>query len=230
MTENATARATRRLVLLLVLACGGTSGETAPRQVSLPEPRTNGQISLEEAIASRRSVRGFSDEPITLPEVSQLLWAAQGITDPAGHHRAAPSAGALYPMETYLIAWNVDSLEPGVYRYLPRAHALEPFGPEVPADRLAAACYGQYWVSGCPATILLTAVFERTTRHYGDRGIAYVYMEAGHISENVYLQCVSLGLGTVAVGACTDEDVSALLGLPDDEVPLYLMPLGAPDS
>lgn len=218
----------RRLWLLapLLIACTGTDGPISAQPVELPEPDLTGELSLEQAIAARRSVRSYSEEALTLEEVSQILWAAQGITDAGSGHRAAPSAGALYPMETYLIVWKVEGLEVGIYRYIPRSHSLESAGPEVPADELAAAAYRQPWVSDCPALLLLSAEFEKTTGHYGDRGIGYVYIEAGHISQNVYLQCVSLGMGTVAVGAFDDSEVASLTGLGYDEVPLYMMPLG----
>jgi SagB-type dehydrogenase family enzyme len=183
-------------------------------------------MSLEEAIQARRSVRFYSDELLTLEELSQVLWAAQGITDPTSGHRASPSAGATYPIQTYLIVHDADGLDPGIYSYIPASHSLEPYGPAVDPEELAAGALGQPWVSDCSAVLLLAAVFERTTGYYGDRGVGYVYMEAGHISQNVYLQCASLGLGTVAVGAFTDSDVARLVGLPEDEIPLYMMPLG----
>ena len=216
------------LLTLLLMACAGADGPVSTQPVELPDPVLAGELSLEGAISVRRSVRSYSGESLTLREVSQILWAAQGVTDAASGYRAAPSAGALYPLETYLIAWNVEGLEPGVYRYLPSSHSLEPHAAPVSPEDLMSASLDQSWVSACPATMLLSAVFERTGTYYGERGIGYVYMEAGHVSQNVYLQCAALGLGTVSVGAFRDEEVAGLAGLPEEAAPLCLMPLGRP--
>jgi len=194
-------------------------------EIPLPEPRLEGPLSLEETLDARRSVRDYAPEPLSLAEAGQLLWAAQGVTDPRGL-RTSPSAGALYPLEIYLATGQVEDLDVGVFRYQPANHSLVQVAYDDRRERLARAALGQAFVRRAPAVLAITAVPERTTRRYGYRGHRYVYMEAGHASENIYLQCVSLGLGTVAVGAFDDDDVAAILALPKGEVALYLMPLG----
>ncbi len=162
---------------------------------------------------------------MTLAEVSQLLWAAQGIT--AGNRfRTAPSAGAIYPVRMYLIAESVDSLPAGIYRYLPVTESLELIREGDFLEAIADASLGQMWMAKAQVLIAMAAETGTITRVYGERGITYTHMEAGHISQNIYLQCVSLGLGTCAVGAFDDLEVASILRLPDDEVPLYLMPVG----
>lgn len=193
--------------------------------IKLPEPRFKGPVSVEEALLKRRSVREYKDEPLTLAEVSQLLWAAQGVTDPRGF-RTAPSAGALYPLELYLVVGRVEGLSVGVYRYVPDGHYLLRVADGDRREELAAAALGQAYVRDAPIDLVLSAVTERTTSRYGYRGVRYVHMEAGHVGQNVHLQAVSLGLGTVMIGAFTDEQVKQVVGLPKEEVPLYIMPVG----
>lgn len=212
------------LTALSSLCCGDAPGGDTIR---LPQPTTAGTVSLEETLQSRRSRRSYTDETVTLEELSQLLWAAQGVTSPRGY-RTSPSAGALYPLETLVVASSIDSLPAGVYRYLPSEHAL--IG-EMEGDltaELAEAALGQRWVRDAAAVIVLAAVYERVTDVYGSRGRKYVHMEVGHASQNIYLQCETLGLGTVTVGAFEDSEVADLLGLPSDQKPLSLMPVGRP--
>ncbi|MGY4706194.1 SagB/ThcOx family dehydrogenase [Candidatus Bipolaricaulota sp. J31] len=200
--------------------------------IPLPEPRLVGEVSLEEAIARRRSIRSYADFPLTLAEVGQLLWAAQGITEPRRGFRAAPSAGATYPLELHLVVGEgtVEGLAAGVYRYLPEGHRLSRRLSGDLRARLAAAALGQPWVRAAPVCIVITAVYRRTTARYGERGVRYVHLEAGHVGQNIYLQAVALGLGTVAVGAFRDEEVAGLLELPADEEPLYIFPVGRPEG
>ncbi|ASJ08116.1 nitroreductase [Thermococcus siculi] len=201
---------------------GGTNGEV----VVLPEPRLTGGMSVEEAIAKRRSIRSYRDEPVTLEQLSQLLWAAQGITYSARKFRAAPSAGATYPFEVYVVAGNVEDLGPGVYRYDPFNHTLVLVKEGDYRRALQRAALDQSWVGRAAVDIVLVAYYERTTHYYGERGIRYVHMEAGHIGQNIYLQATALGLGTVAVGAFSDAEVAKILGT--DGVPLYIFPVGVP--
>ncbi|MBT9151638.1 MAG: hypothetical protein DDT40_01834 [candidate division WS2 bacterium] len=193
--------------------------------IILPEPKHDGDISLERALLRRRSIRRYKDEPLTLPEVSQLLWAAQGITDPRGF-RTAPSAGATYPLETYLVVGYVTNLVPGVYRYLPDNHRLVKVLDGDVRAALTQAALGQTMVKDGAISIVIAAIYERTTRRYGDRGIRYVHMEVGHVGQNIHLQVVTLGLGTVVIGAFRDDQVKNILNLPPDEHPLYIMPVG----
>lgn len=200
--------------------------EKVSGRLSLPAPRYSSGVSVEETLLKRRSVREYRREALSIEQVSQLLWAAQGITEPRWGFRTAPSAGATYPLEVYLVVkkGGVKGLEPGVYHYFPRSHELELIRRGDYSRELMAACLDQEWVGAAAVNIVLTAVFERTTRHYGERGVRYVYMEVGHVGENIYLQCVSLGLGCVVVGAFYDEDVKEILGV--DEAPMYVIPVG----
>ena len=197
----------------------------AAESVQLPEPQYDSKISIEKALYSRRSVREYEDKPLALNEISQLLWAAQGITGPLGF-RTAPSAGALYPIEIYLIAGNVNKLPDGVYKYKPDSHALVKI---LQGDRradLCAAALGQTCVKKSAAVIVIAAVYERTMKKYGQRGIRYVHIEVGHVSQNIYLQGMSLNLGTVIIGAFDDEKVKKVLHMHGAEQPLAIMPVG----
>ena len=191
--------------------------------VTLPAPRTAGTTSLEEALSTRRSIRAYSDESLSLRETSQLLWAAQGITSPRGF-RTAPSAGALYPMELYLVVSEVEELAPGIYHYDPHEHTLRRTKEGDFRTRLADAALGQSAIRDAPLNLVVTAMYERTARKYGDRAVRYVRMEAGHVGQNVCLQAAALGLGTVTIGAFYDERVQEALGI--EEEPLYIMPIG----
>lgn len=212
-------------VLFLFVGCSGALGY-AQRRISLPPPRLKSDVSVEEALLYRRSHRSFAPSPLSLQEVAQLLWAAQGVTDKASGFRTAPSAGALYPLEVYFVAGQVEGLLPGVYRYLPEEHALCEVLQGDRREELFRVALLQRWVKEAPGVLVFTAIYERTTRKYGERGIRYVHMEAGHAAQNVYLQAEALGLGTVVVGAFEDSGVQKVLGLPGNERPLYLMPVG----
>jgi len=200
----------------------------------LPEPSVKAPgASVEEAINRRQSVRRYSSAPLSLDEVSCVLWAAAGKRiDPAadavsGASRTFPSAGAAYPLEFYLIAGNITGLKPAVYRYLSENHSLEMI---IEGDRrqdVSAAALGQSSVKNAPACILISAVYARISGRYGQRGIErYAPMEAGHSGENIYLISEAIGLGTVAVGAFDDEKLSAIMGFTDGERPLYIFPFG----
>lgn len=204
---------------------GANREMTDPIEIFLPEVQKTSDVSLEETLNRRRSVREFRDESLTLNEVAQLLWAAQGITRQDGR-KTAPSAGATYPLEAYAVVRNVDGLSSGVYRYLPSSHALTAiFEGDIGAE-LSEVSLGQDSIRLAPVNIVLSAVYERTTARYGERGIRFVHMEAGHAAQNVYLQCESLNLGMVVAGAFDDDEVKRVLHLPSDEHPLYIMPVG----
>lgn len=221
------------LISLLAADCAPATEPTPNRlpdliKLILPEPRLDSDFSLEQTLLQRRSIRDYTVEALTLDEVSQLVWAAQGITDPRGF-RTAPSAGATYPLETYLVVGNVVNVPPGVYRYDPEKHELEKVVEGDVRIDLAAAALGQSPVREGAISIVFTAVYARTTHRYGDRGIRYVHMEAGHAAQNIYLQAVALNLGTVVLGAFHDDQVSGVLNLPANEQPLYIMPVGRID-
>jgi len=194
--------------------------------IKLPEPRKKGEMSVEEAIEKRRSVRDYLNKPLKLEHLSQILWAAQGITDPIRKFRSAPSAGATYPLELYVVVGNVVGLKPGIYHYSPYNHSLKLIKEGDYRLDLYRACVNQEWVLKAPASIVITAVYERTTARYGERGIRYVHMEAGHVGQNIYLQATALGIGTVAVGAFYDERVEEIVCAKDNERALYVFPLG----
>ncbi len=196
-----------------------------PETVKLPEPLHDGETSIEQALLKRRSVRSYRGSPLRLSEISQLLWAAQGITGRGGF-RTAPSAGALYPLETYIVAADVDGLPQGVYYYRPAGNDLIRVAGGDKRGRLCNAALGQTSVRNAAAVIVFSAVYERITAKYGDRGIQYVHMETGHAAQNVCLQAVSLALGTVVIGAFYDEAVKEVLKMSDREQPLYIMPVG----
>ena len=163
-------------------------------QIELPEPGRESSVSLEETLLHRRSVREYTNEVLTLEEVSQLLWAAQGVTAVWGG-RTAPSAGGLYPLEVYVAVGNVNNLAPGVYKYKSERHELIKLGNADVREELAESSLGQTWVKEGAIDIVIAAVYERTTRKYGDRGVRYVHMEAGHAAQNIYLQATALDLG-----------------------------------
>ena len=214
------------LCLTVYLAFGSSlSANENPEAIKLPAPEYASKLSIEEALLKRRSVRDYKDQPLELAEVSQLLWAAQGITDQRGL-RTAPSAGALYPLEVYLVAGNVSGLSAGAYRYVPDGHSLVKVADGDRREELCQAALGQASVKKGAAVIVFTAIYERTTGKYGDRGIKYAHIEVGCASQNVYLQAVSLDIGTVFVGAFHDSRVRELLNLENNEHPHCIMPLG----
>lgn len=193
--------------------------------IKLPQPKFKSDNSLEEAILKRRSRREYNDEPLTIAEISQLLWAAYGVTDEKGY-KTAPSAGALYPLEIYIVVGKAKDILSGVYRYRPQKHEL---ANVIYGDKrllLKSASLDQDAVSEAPVAIVFTAVYERTKVKYGERGIRYVLMEVGHAAQNVYLQAEALNLGAVVIGAFDDEKVKDILSLERNEEPLYIMPVG----
>jgi len=198
--------------------------------VSLPPPSGKAAFPLEKAIALRRSTRAFLRSPLTLMQVSRLLWAAQGITDKESGFRSVPSGGALYPLEVYAVFHEdgVEGLAAGVYHYEPSRHGMKKIRDGDRLGPLQAAALGQESIGMSAICIVISAIFGRTTPKYGQRGIQYVHQESGAAAENVYLQATALGLGTVIMGAFTDSAVSKAVGLGPDEVPLCLLPIGVP--
>lgn len=192
--------------------------------VKLPEPSFKSNISIEEALLNRRSIRDFKEEALTIKDIGQLLWAAQGVTSPGGK-RTAPSAGGFYPLELYLVSWHVDSLDAGVYHYLPGTHSLEQIIAGDARKGLADAVNQGTSIEGA-AALIITGVYNRTTWRFREKGKQYVHMEAGHAAQNVCLQAVSLDIGTVTLGSFNDSLVKKVLHLPDKNEPLYVMPFG----
>lgn len=192
-----------------------------PVEMALPEPRLQGELSLEETLARRRSVRSFTEEELTPEEISQLLWAAQGLTTAWGG-RTAPSAGALYPLEIYVATAN------GLYHYVPQGHKVIVVSQDDLRLKLWEAGLKQDAIREAAAVFVITAVHERTAKKYGGRAERYVKLEAGHACQNILLQAVALDLGAVPIGAFYDDQIQAALSLPPDHEPLYLIPVGHP--
>lgn len=215
------------LLLTIVVVTYGGTGMAETNIIRLPEPQLDGGIALADVLSKRRSIREFSPQKLSLEEVAQLLWAAQGITSRNGF-RTAPSAGALYPLVLHLVVGEIEGLTPGSFRYDPHRHTLKMVVAGDLRPDLARAALDQMWIQQAPATVVISAVFSRTTWKYGNRGIRYVHMEAGHAGQNLFLQAVAMGLGTVVVGAFDDDTLKSLLNLPEDEQPLSILPIGYP--
>lgn len=195
------------------------------RLISLPQPSTAGNLSVEEALLTRKSTRTYSKEPLLLSEISQLLWAAQGITRKDGK-RTAPSAGTLYPLEMYVVCGQVHGLDPGVYRYIPDRHGLAQVMSGSRQKELSAVALKQQSIQDGAAVLVMAGVYSRTAQKYGKRAERYVHIETGHAAQNIFLQATSLGLSTVVIGAFDDSGVKRILRMQYNENPLLIMPLG----
>lgn len=206
-------------VLMVVAAEQGGGMPEASRKLALPAPILEGRMSLEQAIAQRRSVRQFGEQRLTIKEIGQLCWAGQGITDPKNGFRASPSAGALFPIELYVVTAE------GVDHYLPAKHELH---RQLVGDyrKSLQEAAGQATVGDAPACVVIAAEISRTARKYRERAERYCWMEAGHVAQNVLLQATALGLAGVPVGAYDDDKVAEILKLPKGWRVLYLLPIG----
>ena len=232
------------IVLFSFVACKNT-GEEQPQtkltkvdgaQLSyiLPSPNTDGAVSVESAMAKRRSQRNYVDRPISAEQLSQILWAAYGVTEQTpdrpnikGGLRTTPSAGALYPFEIYAIVSKVNGIEAGAYRYDPIEHKIIRVIDKDIREEFSAAAVGSVFIKDAPVILFYSAIFSRMTVKYGDRGRdRYVCMDLGHSAQNVYLQAEAMNLGTCAIGAFSDNRISRLMQLAEDEEPLYIMPIG----
>jgi len=211
-------------IILAVMLFAACPGGNVAEEYKLPKPLQTDR-SIEECLAERRSVRSFASDTLTTEQIATLLWAAQGITDTTRGFRTAPSAGATYPLETYLVT------KQGIFLYHPAEHKITLLKKGDKRAELALACLGQYWVGKAPASIVLCAVPERTSQRYGERAMRYIWMEAGHAAQNILLEAVALGLGGVPIGAFSDDAVSKLLDLDKAEektIPLYVLSVGTP--
>ncbi len=219
----------RIVASVCLMLLGKLSGDVAVAEdaIKLPKPHYEGEQSLEELLRERRSIREFSDKPVTLGQLSQLLWAAQGVTTRSGL-RTAPSAGALYPLELYVVAGAVSGLEPGSYHYNIAKHTLTRVAEGDRRGELAAAAFGQHVVRDAAAVVVIGAVYDRTAVKYGRRARRYVHMEAGHAGQNVLLQATALGLGATPIGAFGDAYVREVAEMEWTHEPLYLLPVGWP--
>jgi SagB-type dehydrogenase family enzyme len=217
----------QRTVISLLFFCllpGGVMSQQGDK-IKLPDPSLKGGYSLEELLMKRRSVREYSNKALTLAEVGQLLWSAQGVTHSYGF-RTAPSAGALYPLELYVVVGQVEGLASGIYHYQPVPHQLTKISDKDVRQELSNAAHSQDSVEQAAAVVVFTADYDRTTGKYGKRGKRYVHIEVGHAAENMFLQAEALALATVIVGAFSDQDVEKIVGVPDELQALLLMPVG----
>jgi SagB-type dehydrogenase family enzyme len=207
-------------------------------RIILPSPRLKGEISLEEAILRRRSVRRFRRQPLDLSHLSQILWSAQGVTGTRGF-RTTPSAGATYPLEIFAIIGKQgvihgereqasEELPAGIYHYEPESHSLSLHRATDLRPDLARASLDQEFIVEAPVVVVICALYDRTSSRYGRRAERYVHMEVGHAAENIHLQAVALGLATVEIGAFRDQEVKEVLSLEERVEPLYIMPVGRP--
>jgi SagB-type dehydrogenase family enzyme len=214
-------------VLFLLIILGGRPGDSKDI-IRLPAPLSKGKVSVEEAIKRRRTIRSFSSRTIKLMDLSQILWAAQGITGEGGLKRAAPSAGALYPLDLYILVGEkgVEGLKSGLYHYLPSPNSLERRKDKDLKRKLAQGALGQMWIAEAPVVIVITAEYSRVTGKYGPRGVRYAHMEAGHVGENIFLQAVALNLAAGIVGAFENGRIIELMGIPAEHDPLLIMPVG----
>jgi len=199
-----------------------TNPDVNQKNEKLPKPSLQSNVSIEEAIHNRRSIRSFNDQQPTIGQIAQLCWAAQGITDDTNQFRAAPSAGALFPTELYIITQN------GVHHYDPHTHSLHHHIVEDVRPQLRAAALDQEVITTAPVTFAIASVFDRVAAKYGSRAERYCLIEAGHIAQNVFLQAEALQMAGVAVGAYDDNDAKNILKLPKDHELLYLLPIGFP--
>jgi len=216
------------LSLGFLLTMGLLEVRTGDASVLLPKPVFDGKVSVEKAIKERRTIRDFKEKGISLNHLSQLLWAGQGITDSSEGKRAAPSGGALYPLDIYVLIGKdgVEKIEAGVYRYLPKEHSLQPIAKGDRRREIAAASLSQMWMARAPIIFIVTAEYQRITVKYGERGIRYALIEVGHVGQNLFLQAEALGLGAGIVGAFNDSEVSKIASLPPKHEPLLIMPVG----
>jgi SagB-type dehydrogenase family enzyme len=196
--------------------------------MQLPPPDPDGSMSLERSLLGRRTFRSFLPKPIDLRQFSQLCWAAQGTTDEKKQKRTAPSGGALYPLDLYAAVGDggIESLGTGIYHYEPAHHEVLLRTAVDVRSHLAKASYGQMWMAAAPVHLVITAEYKRICGKYGERGIRYAIMEAGHVGQNIFLQAEASGLGAGIVGAFHDQEVSRIMALPPEHEPLLIMPVG----
>jgi SagB-type dehydrogenase family enzyme len=214
------------VIVTLVVPGWGTSHKEGYLQ--LPQPASDGEISVERAIKERRTIRAFRPDPLSMDQLSQLLWAAQGVTDERRGFRAAPSGGALYPLDVYAVVGEggVAGLGSGIYRYHPASHSLELISTGDRRNEVAGAALSQMWIARPPVIFVITAEYERITRKYGERGVRYAHIEVGHVGQNIFLQAGALGLGAGIVGAFRDASVAKAIGAPKEHEPLIIIPVG----
>jgi SagB-type dehydrogenase family enzyme len=197
-------------------------------QMNLPKPRLKGEVSVEQAIKHRRTIRSYLSKSLTLEQLSQIFWAAQGITEDRGYKRAAPSGGALYPLDIYAVVGDngVQGLKAGIYHYDPHKHAALLVTEGDLREGVARASFSQMWMARAPLNLVVTSEYSRITSKYGSRGKRYAMVEAGHVGQNIFLQAESLGLRAGIVGAFHDNKVFRIMKINRSHEPLLIMPVG----
>lgn len=214
--------------IIFFLPAIGMGDAMKREKIVLPEPRYEGKVSVEQAINQRRTVRSFRPDTLTPIQLSQLLWAAQGITDKKRGLRSAPSGGALYPLDVYVVVGrnSVTELGEGIYLYLPNEHALRKLTEGDRRKDVARAALGQDWIAQAPVVLAITAEYRRITGKYGERGVRYAQIEVGHVGQNIFLEAEALGLGAGIVGAFDDRSMAEAIGTLAGHEPLSIMPIG----
>jgi len=210
----------RFVLFFIILNIFGGVVMSETKKINLPEPKIMGKMSVEESIFRRRSERSYTNQELTLDQISQLLWSAQGITDKTWGFRSAPSAGALYPLTLYILKKD------GVFKYIPDGHKLAQISEEDKRPSLVRASLGQSYIAEAPLVIVIAGNFRITETKYGQRSYRYVNMEVGHVAENIHLQAVAMGLVSVPIAAFWDDVVAKTLELPDTQDPFYIIPVG----
>lgn len=210
---------------LLALAPLHAAAEATPRAtVALPAPKHDGDVSIEKALMQRRSVRKLAPAPLTLEEIGQLCWAAQGVTDDKGH-RTAPSARGLYPLELYVLAGSVQGLAPGLYHYEPARNALTLLAAGDGRADFEHKGVGQAWVATAPAIFVISGAVGKMA-NLKERGLEFMWVEAGLAAQGFFLEASAMKLGSTFVGGFRPQEAHAVLALPDSEAVLAVLPVG----
>jgi SagB-type dehydrogenase family enzyme len=220
-----------KIMLSVVVALGfGLVNLTAgfgAEAIKLPAPVTKGTMSVEEALQNRRSTRKFANRSLELAQISQLLWAGDGINNPQGK-RTAPSGKATYPMDLYLVAGErgVTGLAPGLYHYNVADHALDLMAKGDFRTAVAKACNSQVWMTEAPVILVISGDYKRSEVKNGDKALLFTHIEAGLIAQNIFLEAGSLGLGAGIAGGMNDQALGQALKLPPANIPFLVMPVG----
>jgi SagB-type dehydrogenase family enzyme len=220
-----------KIMLSLVMALGfglvNLIAGVGAEAVKLPAPATKGTVSVEEALQNRRSTRKFANRSLKLAQISQLLWAADGLNRPEGK-RTAPSGRAAYPIDLYLVVGErgVTNLAPGVYRFVVADQALEPVAKGEFRPAVAKACNSQVWIGEAPVIVVITGDVKRSEAKNGEQAPLFTHLEAGFIGQNIFLQAGALNLGAGVAGGFEEKALAQSLKLPENDVPFLVMPVG----
>jgi SagB-type dehydrogenase family enzyme len=207
--------------VIVTMAVPGWGTSYKEGYLQLPQPASDGEISVERAVKERRTIRAFQPDPLSMAQLSQLLWAAQGVTDERRGFRTAPSAGALYPLDVYAVVGEggVAGLGSGIYLYHPASHSLTFISTGDRRSEIARAALSQMWIARAPVIFVITAEYERITRKYGERGVRYAHIEVGHVGQNIFLQAGAVGLGAGSWGPSAMHQWPRPLGHPKSTSP-----------